>query len=580
MKSAALPSRRAIAAGLVGCLVLLGAWMTYQLLQAKSELEAARADADELRTALADGRTPEVERLAESLRVHAAAADGSLSGPHWWLAAHLPFVGDDIGAVRTITFGLNTVSTRNLPDLIDLYSEISGDAFRPVDGRIDTAALRSARDRLATSANGIASTSRSVAAIDTSGLIGPLRGPVGEVQRTLSDAAEALRRASVAADVLPDAVEGRHRYLLLFLNPAEIRAGGGMPGSWAELKVDDGRVSLGKQGAAADEVLDSSPSELTADELQFYNDRLGRDLRNVLFTPDFPRSADLARTLMERKRGLQVDGVLAMDAVTLAHLLNATGPVDLLDGTRITAENAVAELLNGVYLRTPDPNKQDAIFAAAVDTLFTRFTDGDLDPTETVRALVRSGEEHRVRAWFADPALQARIADTAVAGELPATEAAPGYGIYFNDATGAKMQYYLDVDARTDVSCGRDDTSVYSTDLTLTSTAPKDAASLPEAVVGPNPPTGPGGMAMQVDILAPAGGSVPVIEQDGDEPTYYSIRVDGRPGARIIVALGPGDTTKLRITSSAAPGVHADTAYEITPTVRSGRQPAPLYDPC
>lgn len=574
--------RLQVAGGVVAIAVmLLAVVMGWQLLRAKGDLEAARDDARDLRSALADDASGgEVDAISSSLQGHASAAHGALGGPQWALAEHLPWLGDDVRAVRTLSAGLDDVAGGALNDLVSLYGEISGDAFRPRGGRIDTTVLTRSSARLDRAYASVAGASDQVARIRTGGLLGPLRGPVVQAQDELVGATRALRRAALAARVLPPAVTGTHRYLLLFQNPAEIRAAGGMPGSWAELRVDDGRITLGRQGPAARQVRATSPSELTADEVRYYGENLGRDLRDTSFTPDFPRAAELASNLMRSTTGLRFDGVLGVDAVTLAHLLDATGPVRLLDGTEITSANAVDELLNGIYLRTPDGDRQDAIFAGAVDTLFSRFTGGELDPNRTVSALVRAGEERRLHVWFADAAQQRRIAGTAIAGALPTRTSPPSYGLYLNDATGAKMEYYLDVDARTETMCVTGDAQQYETRLTLHSRAPADAADLPVAVRGPGLGAPPGHMYLNLDVVAPKGGPVPAILEEGTPPLYFRLRVAGRPAARMTIDLAPGQTRTLLLRVRSAPGARGDTSFAITPTVRSGRQTPTLYDPC
>ena len=63
--------------------------------------------------------------------------------------------------------------------------------------------------------------------------------------------------------------------------------------------------------------------------------------------------------------------MIAVDPVTLGYMLNGIGPVDVGDGVTLNSQNAVTEMLNGVYLKYPiDALKQDAIFENAARRIF------------------------------------------------------------------------------------------------------------------------------------------------------------------------------------------------------------------
>lgn len=570
-----------LGAGIVLVLLLaLATWMVFQLLGARDQLTGARTSAAALQEAVKAGDGARAQRELSALQTQAGDARSSVSGPQWTVATWVPFVGDDVAAVRTVAAGVDDLAQDALPGLVDLSATISADSFQPVDGRLDLAPLREAAPQLRRSAAAVEAPSRAVARIDRSGLLGPLRGPVGQAQDSFTEAASLLRRASTAADVLPDALGGTKRYLVVFQNPAEIRATGGMPGAWTELVVRDGTFRIGRQGSANGLVYDESPTRLTADEEQYYGTRLGADFRGTAFTPDYPRSGELVTNVVTQRTGKRYAGVLALDPVVLGYLLDATGDVRLADGTRLTPDNAADELLNGVYLRIEDPQRQDAVFAAVTRAVFGRIAAGSYDSGKAVAALTRGGEERRVLVWLRDRALEQRLDGTMVAGQASADDAQPAYGIYLNDSTGAKMQYYLDVDARTTARCVGGDAQEYTSTVTLSSRAPADAASLPDSVIGPGLGARPGHMIVSVDVVAPAGGSVPLMTVDGEEPTYFRLRVAGRPASRVALDLGPGEKHVLRITTSSAAGQTGDTVYGVTPTIRSGAQDAVLRSAC
>lgn len=218
-----------------------------------------------------------------------------------------------------------------------------------------------------------------------------------------------------------------------------------------------------------------------------YGDITGEYMQDVTLTPRFDVSAKLAREMWKQRFAQQVDGVLAIDPVTLSYVLRATGPVQLPTGDTLTADNAVQMLLSDVYAKYPDPVVQDAFFASASSAVFDKVASGGFDTKAFVSALTQSADESRLRLWSADTAEQRRISGTPVAGELPtATADSSQFAVYLNDGTGSKMDYYLDKSVSVGSSvCRKDGRPTSVVEITLKNTAPADAAtSLPRYVTG------------------------------------------------------------------------------------------------
>ncbi len=140
-------------------------------------------------------------------------------------------------------------------------------------------------------------------------------------------------------------------YLLLFQNNAEIRATGGMPGSWARISAENGRIDMVEQGTASDfPTADSPVVPLTEAEVAVYGEEYGAYFQDPGFAPDFQRGAEIwAAHWARRFPDVDLDGVLAIDPVAMSYLLDGTGPVSA-EGRRLTSSNAVEELLSRPYL--------------------------------------------------------------------------------------------------------------------------------------------------------------------------------------------------------------------------------------
>lgn len=579
-------SVRWVLIGLGAVVVLLGGigFFAYsQLSSAKDDLNAATTQATTLQDALTAGNVPGAKAALTAMQADVNSADSTLGSAIFSIGAKVPILGKNITAVRTVTSAVKDIADSGLPPLVEVASEFNAKTFNPHAGAIDVAAIKKIAPNVKKSSAVISTASKEIAAIDTGSLISSVQKPVLDAQAKIGDAATIALRASAASGIVPTMLTGTHDYLLLFQNNSEIRATGGLPGAWAVLHVKNGKISLGKQGNGGS--MGDLPADVTSiskEELNLFNMQLVRDFRDINFTPDFPRAASIGAKILKQERGIDVDGVLSLDPVTLSYLLKGTGPITLSDGTVLTQKNAAEVLLNSVYVNYPDGEKQDAFFASATDKILNSVLNGAGNPTEVLSALTRATNERRVAVWSTDKAIQARLSGSAIAGELPTGDAAqPALGFYLNDATGAKMQYYLDYDiAAKATQCSSVGVQTYKTVATLKSTAPADAADLPEAIQGPGFGAPAGTMLMNLYVYAPDGGKVTSLTIDGKATTAFPGTHHGRDVMQVTVQLGPGQTTTVESTITSGKAQRGDTQVLATPSIVPGSKSSTVKSRC
>ena len=360
--------------------------------------------------------------------------------------------------------------------------------------------------------------------------------------------------------------DGPREYLLLVQNNAEQRATGGIPGSVVLLRAVDGAVKVVEQRAG--NTLGDLPKPvlpLTAQEHALFGDDLGKTMLDVTFTPDFPRSGQLARAIWRQKVGGNVDGVLSIDPGALADVLGATGPVTLPTGQVLTSKNAVQLLLNTVYLRIADPRIQDEFFAATSHSVFDAMLGGQGKPAAIVDALAQAARDGRVMVWSAHKNEQALLSGTVLSGALVGVQdKSPVIGVYLNDGTAAKIGYYLRTDvAATSTGCRSDGSQTVNVKVTLTNTAPANAADLPPYIASGNS-VPKGEVRTNVLLYAPSGGQVDSVRVIGAEQGVFSQTHDGlavvgktvqlKPGQRVVIdydilsGRGQPGTPVLRVT--------------------------------
>ncbi|OII38155.1 hypothetical protein BIU98_14875 [Curtobacterium sp. MMLR14_010] len=560
---------------LVLLLILAVAWVGVRGLMAKRDLEQSVQLVGTLRSELVSGNSTAAQKTADDLQDHAAAARSLTGDPVWGAFQVLPFVGSNLRAVREVAVVVDDVATGAVKPVAGVIGDVNVKAFAPKDGKVDLAPLVKAQPAVQRAATTLAKADRDATAIDTSDTLSPVTGAVDQLRNAVASVARQADVANRAVQLAPAMLghDGDRRYLLLFQNNAELRAGGGIPGAVALLDVRDGAIHLANQASGSSFGHAEQPVlPLSTDTVGLYGPIVGEYMQDVTLTPRFDVSARLAREMWKQKYGQQVDGVLSMDPVTLSYLLKATGPVQLPTGDTLNSGNAVKLLLSDVYAKYPDPAMQDAFFASAASAVFDKVSSGAFDPKTFISALTDGVQENRLRLWSADSAERDRLDGTAVTGPLPTSSASERqFGVYLNDATGAKMDFYLQKTVAVGSAvCRADGRPTSVVQVTLKNTAPADAAtSLPAYVTGGgNFGVEPGNVQTNVAVYAAKGEIYLGSTQDGKTAAPHTAVDGAHPVVQVQTLLAPGQSTTFRVTFLGTAGqARAAVRAMSTPTI-------------
>lgn len=572
------PRRRQVVVVVVVLLLTLAVfagWVLSRALLARAELERALPVAAALRPAIASGDSAAVQDGLADLRERAARAAGYTADPLYSIAIGIPLVGPNLAALREISGTVDALAREGVPPLIDASASLDPAAIAPVGGRIPIEQLAATAPALARADDAFAAASGRAAAIDADSVVEPVRAAVERLDGALRDAATIVHSASVSAQLLPPMLgsEGDRRYILLFQNNAELRATGGIPGALALLHTSDGRLDLERMTVARDFRPYAEPVlPLEPDEQSLFGANLGRYMQDVTYTPDFPRAGQLAARMWSDRFGEEVDGVVAVDPVALAGLLAYTGPITLDTGEQLDSTTAVDFLLSGIYAAYPDPDAQDAVFADTASRFFAAVTSGSGNPSRLIEAVATASAERRILVWNRMEDEQSLLDGTAFDGSFPVDPDGAGeIGVFFNDATAAKMDYYLDSAVRVESECGAD--AGWTITVELSSTAPPGGAGLSRYVTG----SGADGLVdgsfrTNVLIATPAGASVLAVERDGRAAASQVERLDDSSVVQLVVDLAPGESTVVAVSASSGGPPPDATVLRVTPTVRGTDQ--------
>lgn len=566
-------TRRRIITTVVLVVVLALAWSVWLAVQTARDLRAAQASVDRIEAAITARDSGARSAAITDLQASAASAKNRTDG-FWWGAITLtPFVGDDASGIRELSKSLDLVASQAIAPLGDTVDDLDS---LTAGGRVDVAKVAALQDKVSTAHDAFSTAAELVRAEDSSGFAGAFRSRYDDYVDTVSELARDLGAAETAVEILPGMLgaEKPRQYLLIFENNAEIRATGGLPGSWALVKADDGKLDMSEQGSARDFDVYANPiGDLTSAEKALFGPEMGRFFQDPNFTPDFPRAAEVFNAFWaERYPEQPLDGVVSIDVVALSYLLDGLGPVQADDLT-LSADNVVEQLLSTVY-KQPDPAKQDEMFRGVARSIFEKVTLSPEDPIALVEGIGRAAREGRFHVASFDKGESELLAGTRVAGELSSDDGAtPHIDVALNDGTASKMSYYLRYDTEIrSMSCD-EGIQQLEVSIALTQTvSPRDAAALPSDVTGRGPVgTRPGNQLVRVHVFAPFGGNISNVKIDGkavSQPEAVNLR--GRSAVTLAALIDSLDDVIITLSVESGAGQIADGVLQQTPSVVPG----------
>jgi hypothetical protein len=558
----------------VAALLLLACcvWLGVRAFLAQQEIGEAQRLAKVIQTQVVAGQGSAAQDSARQFAAHVDAGRSYVDDPVWGLAAHVPFVGTNFSTVSQLADILGTVTHQAVLPLADVAGTISPATLKPSHGAVNLQPVTAARPAIVQADKALKDASAQLAALTPGdGTLPPVRDGLEHFKTVVGEAAQQVSAADTATSVLPAMLgsEGPRTYLVIFQNNAELRATGGIPGAAAEVRVDHGKITLGRQAAGKNVGPFEEPVLPLTDQTQgLYETITGQYFQDVNLTPQFPVSARLATEMWRRQFGQKVDGVISLDPVALGYLLKATGPVKLPSGETMDSGNAVRLLLSDAYADYRVVQQKDEFFATAAAAVFQKVSAGGFQPKPMLDALAQAASERRLLAWSPDKQEQDAIVAAHLAGWPPASSSSKdSFGVYLNDATGAKMDYYLrEAYSVSGAVCRQDGRPTWQVDVTLTSAAPPNAATaLPRYVTGGGAfGVPPGVVKTQVNVYAPQSGVFLGAWKDSKPLDVHRDADAGYPVAQTYVSLAPGASTTLRFQFLG--GEHAETTPGLTST--------------
>jgi hypothetical protein len=263
---------------------------------------------------------------------------------------------------------------------------------------------------------------------------------------------------------------GEKRYLVLAVDPAELRPGGGYTGTVGVVSFVNG--GLGEHSFVDVYSLDlkggvefQTPPEGLQDHL------LGSatwQLADANWSPDWPTSAQDARRLYSLESGdTEIDGVITVTTYALDRILEVVGPVDVPEyGVTLHAGEVTMTTLAQTRGTTGPLEGRKAFLNVVADTVLSRLQ--SLPPAQWLplfKALEDIAARRHVLVWTEDDAAQAVLAQQPIGGAV--RQDAGDYLQVVESNVAPTSKYNLVVHRTTDLSVTLDPAGSATEVLTL-----------------------------------------------------------------------------------------------------------------
>ncbi len=546
-----------------GGLLLIGlwvAWVAWTLISIRADARAADRRLSATRAgmdveAMLDGEG--IDALARSVADLEDIA-GRLDSPGLFPLRFMPIAGRQLSAAShqadAAVTGLQTAV-----DVSDQLRRFVDSGMQSGPDRV--AALREVEDIAARGRDTVADLELG----PNDALIQPLFDSRDRIQEVRDEALDLLDRAAAASRGLATFFEGPTDYLLLAANNAQMQNGQGMFLSAGMLHVEDGRMDLASMEPLARFPSATAPVPLDPElEARWGWLDPNHDFRHLGLSHRFPVTAELASELWARAGRPAVDGVMVVDPFVLKAIMEASGPVQSLDG-EVLPEEVLQFALHDQYLGYLDDQggdgsyheaRRDQLEEIAVEAL-SDFEDVTSIEAEFVESLADAARGRHLFAWSRDPAIQAAWEAAGIDGQIRPDSLL----LSFVNRSGVKLDWYLRSTAQLTVEPTADG---FDAELRIRLANEAPATGEPAYVVGPYPDSG----LQQGEYLGLVALNLPEAAMDGRFEGIEDLAVAGADGHNRTIAAWvqvprgsstelvarfrlPAGTTGLRIEPSA-----------------------------
>jgi hypothetical protein len=480
----------------IGVVIVLAVLAVLPALGAKTKLETGKDELVLARDLLLAGDVDGAQAAFGRAEAAFDAARGFARSPVLRATGLVPLFGRSTDALEVLAQagGAAASAGAELTGGVEALPEGIA-SLAPAGGRLPVEAIAALEPAVASAREELDGALADLEALPTSFLLGPIAEARDQAIAEIGRATDVAHAADALTTALPELIgsDRERRYFVGAQATAELRGTGGLIGAYTILRASDGGLVM-EPMRSIHALPDLPPNQAPPPPPGFGEPyaRFGGPgfWRNLNMGPDAPTAAAMIEALYEQVTGEHVDGVILVDAQTLAEMLQATGPVTspTIDRT-LEASTVVDYLTNEAYLEFGSEAERKRVLGAAVLAVWTRFLEGS-QPIAAFQALADAAAGGHLILHSADPEVQADLEAAGIAGAWTAPTDGNLFGVSVSNADGTKVDYYVHREDRYEVRLAPDGSAAVDSTTSFANDAPVGAE--PSYVLGPYPGTGLG----------------------------------------------------------------------------------------
>ena len=247
--------------------------------------------------------------------------------------------------------------------------------------------------------------------IDTTQLQPAVAKRIEDVQMLGGLLPTGLRLAPFASSLL--GFDGPKTYLVLVQNNHELRATGGFISAVGRLTIEDGGVVELDFVDSYDLYRKDGEYPPAPQAMQQYMNIPVMLFRDTNWSPDFPTSAQLARTYYQQETGIDVDGVVSIDMHAVEKLVQALGPLRIAGADQTITGDNIVDFIKKVWaqpLETDDEvdsevsgdwwSQRKEFMPALAGAALQRLESGNVDVVALAKAALISLDQRSIQVWL------------------------------------------------------------------------------------------------------------------------------------------------------------------------------------
>ena len=520
--------------GVLGVTAAFGLTLVNQAREVKAQAKEVVALVESVPDSVLAGDIESLPATANKVVDLSNQISTTVHGRLWNLATLIPTVGSDIKSVQILS---------------DTLSDLANNALMPISNSLQGMSIsdlfsnrRVNVEKLTLLANAVSMAApvfeRSAATVESlpPANLSQVADYIEKVRAPLSKYGDLISEISELVPLLPDVfgASGERTYLLIAQNNAELRSDGGLPGSVGFVTVNDGYIDIGNFRSISHWYVEEYVSETEEEKTFFGGVDLYRDFAQITFLPEFERVGQLAVEFIDAYwPGTQIDGVVAIDPTFLQALMSITDSSVDVEGVTLDGSTTAEMLTHSVYewyTRSAVSDASDAFFAAAADAcadaVFSNLS--KISIKELKNLLTGASTTGHFYLWMANEAEQAAVRKLAFSGNLDYDKTQPQLGVYLNDYTWSKIDWYLGCATFvSEPTTNADGSSTYEvTTYVKNYLTSDDADSLPKYIIGGNSNDAKycnSDAITRVYLFAPYGGSITDVQMSYEGPIVFDV---------------------------------------------------------